>query len=270
MAQTDTKFVGPVPELYDTFMVPMLFQPYAEDMAVEVAGWRPNSVLETAAGSGVVTRALAPLLGPDARYVVTDLNPPMLERARARQGEDSRIEWAVANAVSLQFGDASFDAVCCQFGAMFFPDRTMGYAEARRVLKPHAPFFFNVWGSLAENEISATVWDAVLAHYPVNPPTFFPRMPHGYFDAAQIRADLVAAGFTKISIDTVTKQSVAPSARDAALALVQGTPFRMELMARDPEGLQAVTDEAEAALRQRYGTGEISGPMQALVILATA
>ena len=270
MANTDTKFVGPVPEIYDRFMVPLVFQPYAEDMAARVAALHPLQVLETAAGSGVVTRALAPQLAADARFVVSDLNGAMLDQAKARQGEDARIEWLVANALDLPFDDARFDVLFCQFGAMFFPDRTKGYAEARRVLKPGAPFIFNVWDSLAHNDIPAVMWSAVKAHYPKNPPQFFERMPHGYYDQTVIRRDLEAAGFAEINIEIVTRQSHAASARDAAIALTQGTPLRMELAERDPGGLDAVTDATEAALRQRFGAGPIVGKIQALVITARA
>ena len=270
MAQTDLKFVGPVPEVYDRFMVPMLFQSYAEDMAARVASLKPGAVLETAAGSGVVTRLLAPLLGPEARYVVTDLNPPMLERAKARQPADGRIEWLMADALDLPFEDGSFDAVCCQFGVMFFPDRARGYREALRVLKPGAPFLFNAWDSLAHNDFASVVWDAIVAYYPDNPPDFFPRVSHGYFEPGRIKADLAAAGFGRVSIQTVAHQSHVAQARDAAVALCQGTPMRMEIVERDPAALAVVTDHVEAALVRRFGTGPIVGKAQALVVEARA
>jgi ubiquinone/menaquinone biosynthesis C-methylase UbiE len=270
MAQNDTSFTGPVPEIYDRFLVPMLFQTYAEDVAARVAALRPAHVLETAAGSGVVTRVLAPLLAQDARYVVSDLNPPMLERAKSRQPQDARINWLAADALSLPFDDESFDAVLCQFGVMFFPDRPKGYAEARRVLKPGAPFIFNAWDSLVHNDVPRIVWEAVLEHYPQNPPDFFPRLPHGYHDADVIRDDLRQAGFSDVTVEVVTRQSFAPSARDAAVALCMGTPLRIEIAARDPDGLAAVTDRAEAALRSLFGEGGISGKTQALIAVARA
>lgn len=268
MAHGDTDFVGPVPDIYDRFMVPLLFQPYAEDMAARVAALDPTEVLEIAAGSGVVTRALAPRLAAGARYVASDLNPPMLEQAKSRQPPDPPIDWAVADALDLPFADGRFDVVICQFGAMFFPDKIRGFAQVRRVLKPGAPFIFNVWDSLAHNLVAATVWQAVQALYPVNPPDFFVRVPHGYFDAARIRADLAAAGFADITVETVTRESQAPSARDAATALCMGTPLRMEIVARAPDGLAEVTRKVEAALRQRFGDGPVTGPMQALVVVA--
>jgi ubiquinone/menaquinone biosynthesis C-methylase UbiE len=136
MSESDKLFAGSIPEFYDSLMVPLIFERYAIDLARRIGALSPLAVLETAAGSGVVTRALAPKLKADARYVVTDLNQPMLDYAAGRQGPDERIAWQQADALSLPFEDASFDAVCCQFGVMFFPDRTAGYVEARRVLKP--------------------------------------------------------------------------------------------------------------------------------------
>ena len=272
MAETDTRFVGPVPQVYDALMVPMLFEPYALDMAARVAALGPDAVLETAAGSGVVARALAPLLRPGTRYVVTDLNAPMLDQARSRQtpAQGARIEWAVADALDLPYPDAAFDVLCCQFGVMFFPDRRKAYAEARRVLKPGAPFLFSAWDSLAQNDVPATVWAVVQARYADNPPQFFNKVPHGYHDADVIRADLTAAGFSLINVEWIAKESHVARARDAAEALMLGTPFRMEMMARDPDGLPALVDATEAALIQRYGTGPFVAPTLALVVTAQA
>ena len=137
MGANDKVFAGSIPELYDRLMVPLIFEPYASDLARRVAAIQPRQVLETAAGTGVVTRALASHLAADAHIVATDLNPPMLEQA-ARRLQDERVTWKQADALALPFEDLGFDAVVCQFGAMFFPDKTQGYREARRVLKPVA------------------------------------------------------------------------------------------------------------------------------------
>ena len=193
MAQNDTVFAGSIPQLYDTLMVPLIFAPYAADMAARVAALAPRAVLETAAGSGVVTRALAPRLAAHARYVVTDLNLPMLEHAAARQGADPRIEWRPADALQLPFEDASFDVVCCQFGAMFFPDRAAGYAQARRVLRPGGHFVFSVWDRIEENQFADDVTQALATVFPDDPPRFLARTPHGYHDAARIVKTCAAA-----------------------------------------------------------------------------
>jgi ubiquinone/menaquinone biosynthesis C-methylase UbiE len=216
MAEGDKVFAGSIPKFYDTLLVPLIFEAYAAHLADLVAASSPGSVLETAAGSGVVTRALAPRLGADARYVVTDLNQPMLDYAASRQGADQRIEWRQADALDLPFEEASFDVVCCQFGAMFFPDRVAGYTEARRVLRPGGRFVFNVWDRIEENAFADEVARAVAQVFPNDPPRFLARTPHGYHDVALIRADLSRAGFADITIETRQEQSRAPSARDAA------------------------------------------------------
>src|ERR1700682_5314092 len=143
MVATDKVFSGSIPEIYDQFLVPLIFESYALDLATRLAQTAPRDVLETAAGTGVLTRAIASRLAAHARIVATDLNQPMLNHAAA-QSQDGRIEWKQADALALPFQDQSFDVVACQFGVMFFPDKIQGYKEARRVLKPAGHFFFNV------------------------------------------------------------------------------------------------------------------------------
>jgi ubiquinone/menaquinone biosynthesis C-methylase UbiE len=268
MAESDKVFAGSIPKFYDTLMVPLIFAGYAAHMAELVAASSPGSVLETAAGSGVVTRALAPKLGAGARYVVTDLNRPMLDYAATRQGVDSRIEWRQADALDLPFEDASFDVVCCQFGAMFFPDRVAGYAEARRVLRPGGRFVFSVWDRIEENAFADDVTTAVATVFPHDPPRFLARTPHGYHDIALIREDLSRAGFADIEIETRDEVSRAPSARDAAIAYCQGTPLRNEIEARDAGLLQLATERATEAIAHRHGEGPVAGKIQAHVIVA--
>ncbi|WP_299640253.1 class I SAM-dependent methyltransferase [uncultured Ruegeria sp.] len=126
-------------------------------MAKRVANTNPKDVLETAAGSGVVTRALAPLLNESTRYVVTDLNQPMLDRAANQQPRSDQFRWQQADALQLPFEAGSFYVVCCQFGVMFFPDKIAGYREALRVLKEDGCFIFNVWDRIEQNEFAQSV-----------------------------------------------------------------------------------------------------------------
>jgi SAM-dependent methyltransferase len=268
MAESDKVFVGSIPKFYDSLMVPLIFEDYAVDLAELVAASSPESVLETAAGSGVVTRVLAPKLSADARYVVTDLNQPMLDYAAIRQTPDNRIEWRQANALDLPFEEASFDVVCCQFGAMFFSNRITGYAEARRVLKSSGRFVFSVWDRIEENAFADDVTSALAAVFPHDPPQFLARTPHGYHDIALIRTELNCAGFADIHIETHQKVSRAPSARDVATAYCQGTPLRNEIEARDASLLQFATDRATEAIASRHGEGPVAGKIQAHVIVA--
>lgn len=270
MTDGDKAFSGSIAEVYDTYLVPLIFEEFARDLAQRTVALSPNSVLETAAGTGVVARALAPALPAGARYVVTDLNQPMLDHAAKRQGLDARIAWQRADALNLPFQDASFDAVCCQFGAMFFPDKVAGYAEARRVLRPGGSFLFNVWDRIEANEFAHVVTDAAAAVFPDDPPRFLARTPHGYHDVDLIREELGSAGFSRISIATLERTSRAPSPRHPAVAYCQGTPLRNEIEARDAGLLDWITDRATEAISERYGKGPVSGKIQAHVVVAVA
>ncbi len=270
MAESDKVFSGSIPEIYDTYLVPLIFEAFAKEIAERTAALSPGSVLETAAGSGVLTRALAPRLASDARYVVTDLNQAMLDHAASRQGSDDRIVWRQADALDLPFDDASFDAVCCQFGVMFFPDKVAGYAEARRVLKSGGSFLFSVWGRIEANEFVNVVTDAAAAVFPDDPPRFLARIPYGYHDVELIREEVSNAGFSRISISRIEETSRAPSPRHPAVALCQGTPLRNEIEARDAGLLGAVTDRATEAIAARFGNGPVSGKILGHVVVAKA
>lgn len=268
MPESDKVFAGSIPEVYDTYLVPLIFEVYAADLAGHVADLSPASVLETAAGSGVVTRALMPKLSSEARYVVTDLNQPMLDHAAKRQGSDDRITWQQADAMNLPFDDASFDAVCCQFGVMFFPDRVAGYEEALRVLRPGGSFLFNAWDRIEANEFANVVTEAAAKIFPNDPPRFLARTPHGYHDVELIWDELSNAGFSRISIVTLKETSHAPSSRNPAIAYCEGTPLRNEIEERDARLLNFVTDRATKMIAERYGAGPVSGKIQGHVIVA--
>ncbi|MGA1858659.1 methyltransferase domain-containing protein [Azospirillum sp. 11R-A] len=268
MADVDKAFAGAIPALYDRYLGPLLFEPYAGDMARRLAGME-GRILETAAGTGIVTRALVQTLPASVELVATDLNQPMLDHA-AQKLDASRVIWRQANALSLPFESDSFDALVCQFGVMFFPDKPEGFAEARRVLKPGGRFLFSVWDRIEDNEIAAVVSAAVAAAFPDDPPGFMARTPHGYHDTGRVRADLQKAGFTDIGIETVTLRSRAATAADPATGFCQGTPMRLEIEARDASRLDEVTDLAAQAIARHFADGPIDGRIQAHVITAVA
>jgi ubiquinone/menaquinone biosynthesis C-methylase UbiE len=261
MAAGDALFAGSIPDIYDRLLVPLIFEAYARDLAKRVATAKPQNVLETAAGTGVVTRAVASLL-PDARIVATDLNQPMLNHAKAQQSQNNRIEWKQADALALPFEDQIFDVVACQFGVMFFPDKVRSYREARRVLRP------GVWDQISENEFADVVTQSLASFFPKDPPRFLARTPHGYYDADRIRKDLNAAGFSDISIDAVDARSKASSPLDPAIAYCKGTPLRNEIEARNGAGLEDATKHAAKDLAERFGPGAIEGRIRAIVITA--
>lgn len=265
-SKSDLSFAGSIPQLYEQYMVPLIFEPYAADLARRVALRQPERVLEIAAGTGVVTRQLANLLAPTALIVASDLNPPMLAHAAA-VGTSRPVDWRQADAMQLPFPDASFDVVACQFGVMFFADKPKAFSEARRVLRPGGAFIFNVWDGIEHNEFADTVTQALAARFPDNPPRFMARTPHGYHDPAAIAQDLALGGFDRsFELITVAERSRASSPRMVAVAYCQGTPLRGEIEANGPSSLSEATDMATAALASRFAVGAVDGLIQAHVV----
>jgi len=263
---SETLFAGSIPELYETRMVPMIFQPYAEDLARRVADLSPARVLEIAAGTGVVTRAMAAVLPESVELVATDLNQPMLDRAIS-VGTRRPVRWQQADAMQLPFGDAGFDLVVCQFGAMFFPDKAHAFSEFRRVLRPGGTLLFNVWDRVEENEFAEVIVKTLAGLYPADPPRFLERVPHGYFREDVIARDLAGGGFDAAPrFETLAARSRAASPDIPAMAYCQGTPVRNEIEARSGIDLAGVTDACTEAMAARFGPGPVEGKIQAHIV----
>ncbi|MGA8988169.1 class I SAM-dependent methyltransferase [Aeromicrobium sp.] len=267
MTTPDANFIGRIPDLYDQLLVPMIFQGAADLLADAVAALAPDDVVETAAGTGVLTRALVDRL-PEARITATDLNPPMLDRARQRFSDPSMVQFQQADALALPFSDDSFDVVVCQFGVMFFPDRIAGHREARRVLRPGGHLAFNAWDDVEHNEIPGVIEAALFDAVPDPALTFMSRTPHGYFDPDLIRADVEAAGFTTLSLEPAEGIS-RTTAEEAALAFCQGTPLCGAITQQGDMTPEEATSIATKALLTHYGTGPIEGRIRWYQILAT-
>lgn len=267
MQLKDQGFTGSIAQLYERHMVPLIFEPYAADLAARIAALAPARVLEIAAGTGALTRHLAAELPADSTLVASDLNPAMLDTAR-QLGTARPVQWRLADAMALPFADHSFDLVACQFGAMFFTDKPAAFAEIRRVLAPDGQFVFSVWDHIDSNELAATVTEALAQAFPDDPPRFLARTPHGYHDTDQIRADLEAAGFGReASLITLTLRGRAESPAGPALGYCHGTPLRNEIEVRAPGRLPELTVQAAHAISERFGAGAIDTRLQAHVII---
>lgn len=269
MAGSDSKFGGSMPRLYDHHLGALMFAPYAADLARRLVGLDAGRLLETAAGTGIVTQALAAALPAGVDIVSTDLNQPMLDHAATKPGME-RVRFQQADATSLPFPDRSFDAIVCQFGVMFFPDKVAGMREAKRVLKPGGRLLFSVWDSLADNPVMAETVAGLKKRYPTQPSWFLDRTPCGYRDPDQIRADMRAAGFADASVETVRLTGLARDALDPAVGFCQGSPMSVEIQTLEPDGLAAAIDAVAEAVVARFGQGPFTVALQALVVEATA
>ena len=267
MVAVDVRFSGAVPENYERYLVPLLFRPYAEELAKRAAALKPQRILETAAGTGVVTNALAKAL-PDAEIVATDLNQAMLDVAATRVASP-KVSFRQADALDLPFEDSSFDLVACQFGVMFFPDKVRGNSEVRRVLRNGGHYLIAIWDAIERNPMSDLAQTTMIDLFPDNPPMFMKRGPFSYYERDWIERDLKAAGFADISIDTVTLMSRSGSADEAARGLCYGSPMRLELEEYGAGALDDVFANLSKAAQRFDGPNGFEAPMSAHIVTAT-
>jgi SAM-dependent methyltransferase len=263
MTEQASQFVGSIPEHYDQFLGPRIFAGFASDITTRVAHARPGTVLELAAGTGIVSVRLRESLPDDTVLTVTDLNTPMLDMAQQKLSDASNVLFQVADAGNLPFMDENFDAVVCQFGVMFFPDKIASYKHVQRVLKPGGRYIFNVWGTWESNPFARIAHEVVSSFFPANPPGFY-KVPFGYNDEAVIRSELTSAGFVDVVVSSLELVSEIPSADDFASGLVFGNPLYDELLSRQAD-LEQIRSAISAAISRALGT---SMPLQAFVIEA--
>ena len=249
-----------MPDAYDRWLAPVMFRPYAVDLARRVADLEPARVLEVAAGTGVVTEKLLEAL-PHADVTATDLNPGMVELGSSRA---PGAKWQQADALDLPFPDAEFELVLCQFGVMFFADKPAAFRQARRVLIPGGHFLFTSWDSLQANTFAAALVDSLERVFPHNPPTFVAAVPHGYSDLAIITADLSEAGMQVMAAETLILQGRAESAADFARGLCTGSPLRFALEARGD--LAQITEMIVEDMEAQLGPGTVFGQLAAHVV----
>ena len=264
MAEGHTAFVGSVPEIYDRYLGPILFHRHADDLAGRLPVSPGTRVLEVACGTGIVTERLARRLGGHGTLVATDLNEAMIAHAKARIPPSAGLEWRQADGTSLPFPDRSFDAVVCQFGLMFFPDKAAGVREAYRVLRPGGTYLFNVWDAIARSPVARIAHETIGSFFPGDPPPFY-TVPYGLHDAAAVRALLDAAGFGEIRWESVELVGESPTAEDAARGLVEGTPVVGGIMDRRPEALPEIRAAVARNIAAELGDHPVRSPLRAHV-----
>ena len=269
MKAEDVQFSGSIPAAYDRYLGPLLFQPYAEDLVARLQIREEGSVLELACGTGIVTRVLRSRLPATVKLVATDLNEPMFRHAATKFSQEEAVEWSQADACNLPFGDRIFDAVVCQFGIMFVPDKALAAREAHRVLKPGGLFLFNVWDALEQNELCRIAHDTITSYFEKDPPMFY-QIPFGYHDHDEIKRTLESAGFRDVRLEVVAKTGEATQADEVATGLVAGNPVSLAIAERDPSLAPVITKAVAQAIAGRFGERDMRVPMRAIVVQARA
>jgi len=257
-------FVGSIPENYDRYLGPVLFEPYATDLVARLDLREKAVVLELACGTGIVTRRLRDRLGPKVRLVATDLNEAMLNYAAREFDSANAVEWKQADATELPFADQSFDAVMCQFGLMFFPDKEKALRETYRVLKPGGCFLFNVWDAIEQNDLPHIAHAIISKFFDDNPPDFY-EVPFSLHDPEIIRSLLSGAGFKEIQVSLLPLPAISQSAQAVAKGLVHGNPVINAIRERDESSVPAIEAAVAAAVAAQCGDAPVRARMQALV-----
>jgi SAM-dependent methyltransferase len=267
MAEQHAAFVGSIPSNYDRYLGPLLFHPYADDLAARLPVARGARVLEVACGTGIVTGRLVRRLAGQGTLVATDLNDAMIAHARTRVPADPALEWRQADGTSLSFPDRAFDVVVCEFGLMFFPDKAAGVREAFRVLRPGGMYLFNVWDKIEHNAVARISHDTIRTFFPDDPPQFY-QVPFNLQDTGVVRGLLNAAGFVDVEWLSVGKVGQSPSAADAAIGLVEGNPVFGTIMERRPAALPDIKAAVARNIAAELGDHPVRSPLRAHVFTA--
>jgi ubiquinone/menaquinone biosynthesis C-methylase UbiE len=264
---TNAQFAGSIPALYDKHKGPVIFEPYAENLVGRVTVPKGGRVLEVACGTGIVTQRLRARLDAGVHIVATDLNEDMIDCAKQKLASATGIEWRQADASALPFGDGEFDAVVCQFGIMFVPDKQAAMREARRVLKPGGTFLFNVWGTFSQNPFARIAHETIASFFPKDPPNFY-LVPFGFNDRPTIQRMLEEAGFEAVKVDDVQLKGKSVSAADFAIGLVEGSPVSLAIRDRGVTAMAPIEAAVAKALARELGDRPVRVPMLAIVVTA--
>jgi SAM-dependent methyltransferase len=236
---------------------------------LEAARVRPGmNVLDLASGVGDPALSLATAVAPDGRVTATDLNPAMLafihEQSRLRK--ISNIDLREASAESLPFPHATFDALTCRFGVMFFPDLNKALRECLRVLKPGARATFVAWGP-REQPFFACTGGILMKHIELPKPD--PEAPNiaMFGEPSRLRGALESAGFSEAREEVRTVESRWRGSVDEYWEQFSevAAPFRVILNQLSAESRLRTIDEIKTALGNLQRGAELILPLEIVI-----
>lgn len=264
MSENSTQFTARIAENYEKYLAPVFFISTSKDLVTHLTG-EPKNILEIAAGTGQVTRNIIKSF-PEAKITATDYNPGMLDVAKGIVKSDN-ITWQIADACDLKFEDNTFDAVLCQFGVMFFPDKQKAMNEAYRVLKPGGQIAFNTWDSLENNRICKIPDDVVTKIFENDPPPFY-KIPFSMYDIGEMETLLKNAGFNNINVENKKIEGYSESPDNAVTAFSEGNPIYLQIMERDPAILPVFQKMLREELVKEFGEGRFTIPLSEFIATA--
>ncbi|MHA1565246.1 MAG: class I SAM-dependent methyltransferase [Alphaproteobacteria bacterium] len=264
-----TKFVGSIPQIYDQHLGPLLFEFAAADLAKRVCESIPSAgrILEVACGTGISTDFLWQALSSETEILATDLNDAMLSYAKQKRGALTNVTFQQADAQSLPFDDNAFNAVVCQFGLMFFPEKARAMSEFARVLRPGGLLAFNVWDSLENNRVANIAQETIAGFFETDPPDFL-KVPFGYYEINPIRDLIRDAGLEAPNVHTVSATIERPDALSVARGFVEGNPGILQIRERATADSEDIVKAVAKAIDDTYGPAPLQIPLQKIVFLA--
>jgi SAM-dependent methyltransferase len=251
----------------DRHFAPSVLSPFADDLARRLSRFNNGPLLEIAAGTGVLTQAIASALSAGLTLIATDPAQDIVEHAMQKPGM-ARVIWQQADPLALPFADATFGIVACLTGVATLASPVQAFKQVRRVLKPGGRFVFSVPGNIRHNPVASCLQAALNDSFPDTPPRFIADGLHGYANNEIIDDDLTEAGFTDAIYTTVELPFAVASARDIAIGYCLGTLVRADLEQRTAGNIEPILHAATLALEQRFGAGVIQSTMRAHVVSA--
>jgi ubiquinone/menaquinone biosynthesis C-methylase UbiE len=253
-------------EIYHSHFVPALIGSWAPRVAALVQPLTGERILDMACGTGVLTRHVAKLVGPSGRVVGLDINPEMLIVARraTHESDDAAIEWREGSAGALPYPDASFDAVTCQLGLMFFPDRVAALKDMRRVLAKGGRIAVMTWGELDAcpgNSVMDRVW---VERFGAAQADNF-KAAHSLSQPEAVQGLLRAAGFHQVDARKEQGRARFPSPHALACRYSALAGIDTDAATRD-----AICDSVARHLSAYCGKDGLDYPVEAILARAIA
>jgi ubiquinone/menaquinone biosynthesis C-methylase UbiE len=258
-----------VPKAYDEFFVPRLFEPWAKLLLDEINLQSGETVLDVATGPGTVARLASVRVGPQGRVIATDIAPLMLDIARAKPllTGAAPIEYLESPAAPLTARSGAFNAVLCQQGLQFFPDRLGALREMRRVLKPNGRAGIAVWAELERNEIFAAFHAALRATAPAELVSLI-TAPFSWPGAAALKDAAKEAGFQDVRVMTPTLPIVLEGGLDQAIRSFSATPVAPGVAALSLDLQDAFFARMRREMALLVKDGKVVGEMTSNIIVA--